>query len=87
MTRKFLENYCKKYGPGLDRKFLSDLRDCLTVEDVEERRLSDGYSYFPFGSGASGRILKIVDWGRLFLEFNVHFILSAASAKKKILFG
>lgn len=83
MTRKFLENYCREFGPGLDRKFLSDLRDCLAVEGVEERRLSDGYSYFPFGSGALGRILKIVDWGRLFLEFNIHINVSKTGAKKE----
>lgn len=83
MTRKYLENYCRNYGRGLDRKFLSNLRNCLALKSLEERRLSDGYSYFPFGTGALGRILKIVDWGRLFLEFNIYLNVSASGAKKE----
>jgi hypothetical protein len=83
VTRKFLEEYCKQYDPGLDRKHLSDLRDLLAVSAVEERRLSDGFSYFPSGASTTGRILKIVDWGRLFLEFNLHFNISETGADRK----
>lgn len=78
MTRKYLKKYCKNCGPGLDKKFLSELRNCLFVNGIEERHLSDGYSYFPFESGAHGRILKIVDGGRLFLEFNIYINVSNA---------
>lgn len=70
MTVKYLEEYCRKFGVGLDRKHLSSLRNVLAIEGIEERRISDGYSYFPQGAGSFGRIMKIVDWGRLFLEFN-----------------
>lgn len=79
MTRKFLVEYCKKFGPGLDRKHMSYLREFLAVSKIEERHLSDGFSYFPSGSSTTGRILKIVDWGRLFLEFNLNFVISKVS--------
>jgi hypothetical protein len=80
---KYLENYCKKFGSGLDRKYLSTLRNCLAVKSIEERRLSDGFSYFPVGSGVFGRILKIVDWGRLFLEFNIDLVVYASGVKEE----
>jgi hypothetical protein len=81
LTRKYLEKYCKQFGPGLDRKHLSYLRELLAVSKVDERHLSDGFSYFP--SGTTGRILKIVDWGRLFLEFNLNFDISKVGANKE----
>lgn len=84
MTRKFLEEYCRQFGPGLDRKHLSYLRELLAVSAVEERHISDGFSYFPRGSRTTGRILKIVDWARLFLEFNFYFdITEVVGANKK----
>lgn len=80
---KYLQEYCKKYGPGLERKHLKTLRELLAVIGVEERRINDGYSYFPSGSGSMGRILKIVDWGRLFIEFNLLFDITVTETVRE----
>lgn len=71
-----LNKFCSAKGHGLPFEYLDTLRGYAITKDLEERKLANGYSYFPKGSKTMGRILKIsIVKRRLYLEFNLHMKL------------